>query len=119
MIPAAISKKPRKTTDASDGTTLGRPSSQLNGFTYDRLGGIGGTTAGGTGGNGTDVEMLGRDISWYLGWLARDCSYTPQPYEQLAAAFRAAGEPTKANRVLYASRERERTKALERGHDPR
>jgi hypothetical protein len=43
-----------------------------------------------------------------LGWLARDLSYTPQPYEQLASVFRAAGEPAKTQAVLYESRERAR-----------
>jgi hypothetical protein len=63
--------------------------------------------------------LLARDIDWYIQWLARDPTYAPQPYEQLAAVFRAAGEPTKANRILYASRERERKEALERGNNPR
>jgi hypothetical protein len=81
---------------------------QLDGFTYDRLGGFASTAANGTGGVNADVEMLARDIRWYIAWLARDPSYTPQPYEQLAAVFRAAGEPAKADDILYESRERAR-----------
>jgi hypothetical protein len=62
--------------------------------------------------------MLARDISWYIGrsggkpsWLERDRIYTPQPYEQLAFVFQAAGDPTKAQAVRYASRERARRQA--------
>jgi uncharacterized protein YjbI with pentapeptide repeats len=40
---------------------------ELDGFTYDRLGGFGGTAAtGGTGVGGGDVDMLARDIGWYI-----------------------------------------------------
>lgn len=49
-----------------------------------------------------------------LAWLARDqASHSPQPYEQLAAWYTAAGQPTEARRVLYAAERRQRTaKAL-------
>jgi hypothetical protein len=87
--------------DAWEGLEL-----QLDGFTYDRLGGVGDTAA----------DMPPRDIDWYIDWLARDPSYSPQPYEQLAAVFRIAGEPPKANRILYEGRERERAEAWDQ-HD--
>jgi hypothetical protein len=77
---------------------------QLEGFTYDRLGQFG-TEAG--------DEMLHRKFTWYLDWLTRDAS--PQPYEQLAATFRKAGDPTRADDVLYAGRERVRKSAWRRG----
>lgn len=79
---------------------------KLDGFNYDRLGGFAA--------DGDDAlrSMLGRPILWYTdpedGWLARDPSYSPQPYVQLAAALRKAGELDKADQVLYASRERAR-----------
>jgi hypothetical protein len=57
--------------------------------------------------------MPPRDIDWYIDWLARDHSYSPQPYEQLAAVFRAAGEPAKADDILYESRERARKEAVD------
>jgi len=94
---------------------------QLDGFSYDRLGGFEADAGD---------DMLARDIHWYIGkrpsmllrclggsderirgWLERDPSYSPQPYEQLAAVFRAVGEPTKAQAVRYASRERARREA--------
>jgi hypothetical protein len=52
-----------------------------------------------------------RPVSWYRDWLARDTSYTPQPYQQLAGVFRAGGDTAAANAALYAARERERTEA--------
>jgi hypothetical protein len=42
-----------------------------------------------------------------VGWLARDPTFTRQPYQQLAAVFRAAGDPDRADAVLYAARDRE------------
>jgi uncharacterized protein YjbI with pentapeptide repeats len=78
---------------------------QLDGFTYDRLGGYEALT---------DTPASDA-IDDYITWLARDSSYTPQPYEHLAAVLRATGEPTKANRILYESRERERAEASKRG----
>lgn len=73
---------------------------QLDGFTYDRLG------------FGSDADnRLARDVDRYIGWLGRDLSYSPQPYEYLANVFRAAGESTKADRIRYESRERDRAEA--------
>ncbi len=66
---------------------------ELDGFRYARLDEIG----------------TGAWRQRYLeNWLARDTSYTPQPYEQLAAAFRGAGRPDMASNVLFAGRERAR-----------
>ncbi|MGB8276311.1 MAG: hypothetical protein WCF20_00010, partial [Methylovirgula sp.] len=75
---------------------------QLDGFTYDRLGGFG---------DDPGSEMLNRPLDWYIAWLERDEAYSPQPYEHLADIFRKAGWPTKANKILYESRERAREKA--------
>jgi len=73
----------------------------LYGFVYDRLGGTIGSVEG--------DEMHSRPISWYVEtWLARDLAFSRQPYQQLAAVFRAAGYPDRADTVLYAARERER-----------
>ena len=70
----------------------------LDGFSYSRLGGF--------------TEVSPRQVRWYIhDWLARDTSYTPQPYHQLAGVLRAHGDPSAANTVLYAARERERTEA--------
>jgi hypothetical protein len=77
---------------------------QLDGFTYDRLG------------FGSDTDnRLARDVDRYVAWLGRDNSYSPQPYEYLANVFRAAGEPAKADRIRYESRERDRAEAWQQG----
>jgi hypothetical protein len=66
---------------------------ELDGFSYGRL-------------------VLPRTVRWYIDdWLARDKSHTPQPYEQLAGVLRAHGDPSGANNVLFAARERERSEA--------
>ena len=75
----------------------------FDGLTYKRL--------GGSKRDGSKLGMIDRDATWYIAWLARDPNYSPQPYEQLASVFRAAGHPAKANTILYAGRERERINA--------
>jgi hypothetical protein len=72
---------------------------ELEGFTYGQLGGLG---AEGT----ADIEK--RSSGWFIDWLARDPSYSPQPYGQLAAVLTEGGRAEKADNVLYAGRERER-----------
>lgn len=77
---------------------------QLDGFTYGRLGGYEGS--------GDNADMLARDSGWYVtNWLERGVAYSPQPYEQLAKVFRAAGNAAKAHDILYAGRERARRNA--------
>jgi hypothetical protein len=84
---------------------------ELGGFTYDRLDELkpASNAAAASG------DMLDRDVNWYIdektGWLSRDRTFSPQPYVHLADVFRRAGEPEKANQVLYAGRERERQEA--------
>lgn len=74
---------------------------QLDGFTYDRLGGFAG--------HGEESDMLARDSSWYVEhWLDRDPTYSPQPYEQLAKVLQEAGQTTMAHDVLFAGRQRAR-----------
>ena len=57
--------------------------------------------------------MMDRPASWYVGWLGRDDSFSPQPYRQLAGVFREAGADRQANKVLYALRNREWQEALQ------
>lgn len=78
---------------------------ELDGFTYERLGG---RYADGS------CEMVNRPANWYVEWLARDPSYTPQPYQQLAHVFHGMGKHAHAEEVLYASRERERKEGARR-----
>jgi hypothetical protein len=67
----------------------------LNGFKYTDLGG----------------EMASREPKWFSAWLEKDTSYSPQTYYQLAAVLRAMGQPGKADEILYAGKEHERSKA--------
>jgi uncharacterized protein YjbI with pentapeptide repeats len=77
---------------------------ELEGFTYDRLGGLHG--------EGKEADMTTRPSESYKAWLGKDSSFSPQPYEQLARAFREAGEPRKATDILYGAREQQRRAAL-------
>lgn len=77
---------------------------ELDGFSYERLGGWVAPSA-----SADDSGMIRRPSSWYIDWLARDTSYTPHPYQQLATLFREVGANGKANDILYAGRERERS----------
>jgi hypothetical protein len=72
---------------------------ELTGLTYSSLGGFGA---------GEGQSMADRDISWLKGWLKKQGHYSPQPYEQLAKVLRESGHKTKADEILYASKERER-----------
>ncbi len=76
---------------------------ELEGFTYERLGGFGSA--------GAEDDMAQRPARWFIDWLAKDRSFSPQPYQQLADVFRAGGQTGKAHAVLYAGRERERRAA--------
>ncbi len=72
---------------------------ELYGFTYSRL--------------GPSLDV--REAEWFLSWLAKDESYSPQPYQQLASVLRAAGHAEKADDILYAGKERERTELKKAG----
>lgn len=65
---------------------------EFEGFTYDRLGESG----------------YDRESSWFIDWLEKDKSYSPEPYRHLAGVLRTAGHEDVADAVLFASRERER-----------
>ena len=71
---------------------------EFEGFIYQRLGGLGMNE------KETPYE---RSSKWFIDWLSKDKSYSPQPYLQLAGVLRTAGYEYKADDVLYASRERE------------
>ena len=72
---------------------------EFEGFIYQRLGGF-----------GVDEKEtpFQRSSEWFINWLERDKSYSPQPYLQLASVLRAAGYEDKADDILYANRERQR-----------
>ncbi len=72
---------------------------EIEGFTYQRLGGF--TTSE----NDTHYE---RSSEWFINWLSKDKTYSPQPYLQLARVLRSAGHDDKADEILYQNREEQR-----------
>ena len=71
---------------------------EFEGFTYDRLGEF----------DASEQEKPDeRESSWFIEWLAKDKSYSPQPYRHLADVFRATGHEDMADDILFASRNRE------------
>ena len=73
---------------------------ELDGFTYQRLGGFAATG---------ENDRATRPVSWLKKWLQKQESYSPQPYEQLASVLRKAGYMSMARDILYLARERERS----------
>ena len=73
---------------------------ELEGFTYGRLGGFE---------RSEETSPYARRSEWYIEWLARDSSYSPQPYQHLASVMMAAGREGMAHDVLVARHERERS----------
>ena len=71
---------------------------EFEGFTYDRLGGFGASE---------HEKPDERGSSWFIEWLAKDESYSPQPYRHLADVFRTTGHEDMADDILFASRNRE------------
>jgi len=81
-----------------DGTPL---SVDLQGFRYDRLGGLGAGSAG-------DLGRTG-DVTALIGWVenssdstGQGARYAPQPYFQLESVLREMGAARSADRVAYA-----------------
>jgi uncharacterized protein YjbI with pentapeptide repeats len=72
---------------------------RLAGFTFNHLGGLE---------EQSGSQMRGRGPAWWDGWLRRDPTYHPSSYEQLAAAFTAAGDRDGADDIRYLSRIRQR-----------
>lgn len=80
----------------------------LSGFSYDWLSGLEA---------GEGDSMVNLDTAELVRWLQshrrpdkeHNAYYRPQPYEQLAKVLRAGGEPAKANEILWAKREHQRT----------
>ena len=76
---------------------------ELEGFSYRYL--------GGRGANEEDLPQ-NRGSDWFIDWLSRDASYSPQPYRQLASVFETLGYDSMAGDILFASLERERKEEL-------
>ena len=67
---------------------------ELDGFTYKHFGKVGRSL------------LHQRNSDWFVGWLAKDQTYTPQPYWHLAELLSDAGRGWMAYDVLYANLER-------------
>lgn len=59
-----------------------------------------------------DISL--REGEWFVDWLAKETPYSAQPYFRLAKVLDNLGYSEKANRVLYASKERERRLAKQK-----
>ena len=72
---------------------------ELDGFKFDHLGVI-------------DVDeysdMSKRPVEWWIGWLGRNQSFSPQPYQMVADVLRNMGKAGDADEVLYAGKNAER-----------
>jgi hypothetical protein len=79
------------------------PALELGGFTYKQLGGF-------SPGDHT-TEMATRPPAWFVQWLEKDRTFSPQPYHQLANVLRSMGHIETADAVLYTGKERERRAA--------
>ena len=70
---------------------------ELDGFTYNRLGGLG----------ATESELpFERGADWFIQWLEGDKTFSPQPYDQLAKVLRQTGHEPLADEILFALKDR-------------
>lgn len=82
---------------------------ELDGFLYGHL--IGGSSMEEYGwrSNSTNQEdPYNREKEWFIDWLKRDITYTPQPYLHLASVLAAFGHEDKAHDILYEGRDIQR-----------
>jgi hypothetical protein len=85
------------------------PFLDLEGFRYDRLGGVfGGIDSGRN-------DMRQRSAEEWVDWLSRDRTFSTQPYTQLSSVFAAGGHRATADDIQIAGRERERCEAWKQG----
>jgi hypothetical protein len=85
------------------------PLIDLEGFRYDRLGGVlGGDSIGRN-------DMRQRSTEEWTDWIERDRTFSTQPYTQLAAVLLAAGRRNTAEAIQFAGRQRERGEAWGNG----
>ena len=72
---------------------------EFQGFMYGALGGFGAVAE--------DATHI-RKSDWFIDWLSRDTSFSPQPYRHLAELLANAGHGGMATDLLFASRVEER-----------
>jgi len=75
---------------------------QLTSFTYTKLGSSEAIKTN---------SIAERKISWIEKWLEKEDPYSSQPYEQLSTVLRKMGFKSKANKILFLAKERERKNA--------
>jgi hypothetical protein len=98
-ISPALNLRNTHVDDFQDSPEAWAPSMDLEGFRYDRLGGVAGTRRD---------DMRRRSPNEWKDWLARDPNFSTQPYVQLSSVLAAAGHRDTADAILLAGRERER-----------
>lgn len=54
------------------------------------------------------LDFAGQDSQVLKSWLAKQGSYSPQPYKQLASVLQSSGYIEKSKEILFENRERER-----------
>lgn len=57
------------------------------------------------------VDFAARDTRWLKDWLSKQVTYSPQPYKQVASVLLSAGYKEKADEILFARKEQERSLA--------
>lgn len=70
------------------------------GFSYARIGGLGGGS-----------ETAREDCGWYVGWLARQQPFSLDPYRRLAEHLEGGGRDAAARKVRWAAKERQLSEA--------
>ena len=73
---------------------------ELEGFTYTRLSALG---------TKEDETPFDRGADWFIEWMERDGSFSPQPYRQLAKVLDQTGYDPIADEIHYALQDRVRT----------
>jgi len=74
----------------------------LDGFIYKQLGGFA---------VGESDSFTTRTLAWMKTWLEKQKVFSPQPYKQLSNILNETGHGVKANDILYACKEQERSKS--------
>jgi hypothetical protein len=88
--------------DFQDSLDAWPPLLDLEGFHYERLGGVAGSAGD---------DMRERSPKEWSDWLARDPTFSTQPYTELSSVLAAAGRRDTADAIRLFGREWERTEA--------
>lgn len=89
---------------------LAKQSLVLDGFTFEHIGAFKQQGQG-----QTQSELRNPDVRWWDKWAKLDPEYSPSPYSQLAAAFKASGDADAADEIQFLGRERARQTICDKG----